>query len=121
MFYRERKKIIPDSIKKLLDDPLTLAVWVMDDGTKSGESFFLNTQNFTRKEQERLIQCLKENFEIEAKINIHSYWEDRILYRIRINSVSLEKFYKLVEPYILPQFRYKFPLYPRNDLLQKSR
>lgn len=121
MFYRKGKKIIPESIKKLLNNPLTLAVWIMDDGTKSGESFFLNTQNFTRKEQEELIRCLKENFGIEGKINIHSYWKGKILYRIRINSISLEKFYKLVGSYILPQFRYKFPLYPRNDLFKKSR
>ena len=92
----------------------------MDDGTKSGESFFLNTQNFTRKGQKRLIQCLKENFMIEGKINIHSYWKDKTLYRIRINSTFLEKLYKVVEPYFLPQFRYKFPLYPRNDLLFKK-
>lgn len=117
MFYLGEKKIVPESIKKLLIHPLTLAVWVMDDGTRSGESFFLNTQNFTRKEQEELILCLKENFGIEGKINIHSYWENKIFYRIRINSAFLEKFYKLTGSYILPQFHYKFPLYPRNDFI----
>ena len=121
MFYHQGKKIIPESIKKLLNDPLTLAVWAMDDGTKSGKSFFLSTQNYTRKEQERLIRYLKENFGIEGKVNIHSYWEGQVLYRIRINSNSIGKLYKLVKPYILPQFHYKFPLYPRNDLLKKSR
>lgn len=120
MFYQDGKKIIPKSIKKLLNDPLSLAVWIMDDGTKSGQSFFLSTQNFTQKEQETLIKCLKENFGIEGKINIHSHWKGKTLYRIRINSAFLEKLYKLVEPYILPQFRYKFPLYPCNDSLLKS-
>jgi len=121
MFYRKEKKIIPKSINEFLNHPLILAVWIMDDGTKSGKSFFLSTQNYTRREQEKLIQCLKENFGIEGKINIHSHWEDKVFYRVRINSGSIEKLYKLVKPYILPQFRYKFPLYPRNDLLKKSR
>lgn len=117
LFYPHGKKIIPRSITRLLDNSLSLAVWVMDDGCKSGESFFLSTQNFTRQEQEKLIQCLEENFGIKGKINIHSYWKDKVLYRIRIGSTSLEKLYKIVEPHILLQFRYKFPLYPRNDLL----
>lgn len=117
MFYHKERKIIPNSIKGLLNSPLILAVWIMDDGTKSGESFFLSTQNYTREEQERLIECLKENFGIEGKINIHSHWEGKILYRIRIKSASLPKLYKLVESYILPRFRYKFPLYPRNDFI----
>ena len=120
LFYQNRKKVIPSLIGNLLVHPLSLAVWAMDDGNKSRDSFFLNTQSFTRKEQEKLIQCLKENFRIEAKINIHSHWGGRVLYRIRINSVSLEKFYKLVELYILPQFRYKFPLYPCNDFIHQK-
>ena len=117
MFYCEGKKIIPKSIEKFLNIPLTLAVWIMDDGTKSGKSFFISTQNFTRKEQEQLIKCLKENFGIEGRINIHSYWEGKTLYRIRIKSSSLLRLYKLTAPYILPQFRYKFPLYPVTTLL----
>lgn len=121
MFYHKEKKIVPQIIKKMLNNPLTLAVWIMDDGTKSGKSFFLNTQNFTPKEQERLIECLKENFGVEGKINIHSYWGDKILYRIRIKSTSLERLYKLVKSYILPKFRYKFPLYPRNDFTLKGK
>ncbi len=121
VFYRERKKIIPESIEKLLNSPLSLAVWIMDDGTKSGESFFLNTQNYTRKEQKRLAWCLKENFGIEGKINIHSHWGNKTFYRIRINTSSLKRLYKFVESYILPQFRYKFPLYPRNDYALESK
>lgn len=121
IFYPNGKKILPDSIKDLLIHPLSLAIWAMDDGTKSGESFFFSTQNFTQKEQEVLIKCLKENFGIDGKINLHSYWEDKIFYRIRINSCSLEKLCKLIEPHILPQFQYKFSLCPRNDLLNRSR
>lgn len=114
LFYREdgpkeTEKVLPESIKELLEDPLSLAVWFMDDGTKSGESIFLNTQNFTRKEQEGLIECLKENFGVEGRINIHSHWEGKTFYRIRINTSSLERFFGLLEPYILPQFSYKIP------------
>ena len=37
-FYRDGRKIIPDNLKI---NPLTLAVWYMDDGSRSGGSKFI--------------------------------------------------------------------------------
>jgi len=112
IFYPQGDKVLPDSIERLLIHPLSLAVWIMDDGTLSGESFFFSTQNFTRNEQQKLLRCLKENFEVEGTINIHSHSGSKTRYRIRINAASLERLYETVKPYILTQFEYKLPISP---------
>lgn len=56
-FYRHGRKIIPTG---LLLDPMTLAVWYMDDGSKSRDrDVYLNTQQFLMEDQKRLLYCLR--------------------------------------------------------------
>ena len=43
-FYVNKRKIIPSGLQL---DPLALAVWFMDDGSKSRSSYYLNTQQFS--------------------------------------------------------------------------
>lgn len=52
-FYPERKKIIPHNIQSFLHDPLSLAVWFMDDGYKRSDcnALRLGTDSFTKDEQ----------------------------------------------------------------------
>ena len=100
-FYRNGKKVIPNDLKL---DPLSLAVWFMDDGSKTYSSIYLNTQQFNLDEQMRLIDILKNQFGIEATPN-----KDKIYYRIRIRTQSVKKFIQLVEPFVLKEFRYKIP------------
>src|SRR3989344_3912070 len=58
-FYKDRKKIIPGNIESLLkDQPLALAVWLMDDGNKNHQAVFLNTQSFSLGEQYKLAKTL---------------------------------------------------------------
>ena len=100
-FYRDGKKVIPNDLKL---DPLSLAVWFMDDGSKTYSSVYLNSQQFNLDEQIRLIDILNNQFSIEATLN-----KDKIYYRIRIRSQSIKRFIKLVEPFVLKEFRYKIP------------
>lgn len=114
-FYREGHKTLPNSLKNILVSPLSLAVWVMDDGNKNFNALFLNTQGFTQSQQKKLIKVLKENFNLEAKINKHSISKSKQLYRIRFTSESTKRLYRITKRFLLPMFRYKFPFYPRND------
>ena len=100
-FYSGGKKKIPNNLKL---NPLSLAVWFMDDGSRTYSSIYLNTQQFSLNEQMQLINLLREQFGIESTIN-----KDKIYYRIRIRSKSAQKFIKLVEPFVLEEFKYKFP------------
>ncbi len=114
IFYRNNKKIVPDNIEKLLVSPLSLAVWIMDDGNRNKNALFLNTQNFSLQEQRELCNCLERNFGLRATINKHSIYNERQLYRIRIDTTSTKKLCHLIHKYLLSSMHYKLP-FPRND------
>ena len=100
-FFFEGKKRIPVNLKL---DALVLAVWFMDDGCKSRSSIYLNTQQFLKEEQLFLIDLLYKQFGIESTLN-----KDKIYSRIRVRTKSVKRFINLVEPFVLKEFRYKFP------------
>ena len=100
-FYRNGKKVIPDDLKL---NPLSLAVWFMDDGSKTYSSIYLNTQQFNLNEQLQLVDILKKDFGIDSTLN-----KDKIYYRIRIRTQSVKRFINLVKEFVLKEFKYKFP------------
>lgn len=65
------RKVVPDNIQDLLVDPVSLAVWYLDDGTKRQDynGCRLATQSFPLREVELLRDCLKTNFNLKAKID----------------------------------------------------
>lgn len=99
-FYSNKRKVIPP----LTLTPLSLAVWFMDDGCKSYRALYLNTQQFGLTCQELLMSMLKQQWDIEARLN-----RDKSYYRLRIAVISVERFKEIISPYLLPQFAYKFP------------
>ena len=62
------RKRVPEKIDTLLVDPISLAVWYLDDGTKRGDSDAcrLATQGFSLQENQALSNCLWTNFAIHA-------------------------------------------------------
>lgn len=98
-FYdRMGKKVIPTFLNL---DPLILAVWLMDDGSKDRDSVYLNTQQFDLTDQQLLLNKLL-NLGIKSSLN-----KDKKYLRIRILKESVPKFIQLVDPYILDSMRYK--------------
>ena len=104
LFYRKEKKIIPENIHRLLT-PLAIAVWFMDDGTKEGKQVRINSQSFTKKENQKLSRTLEATLGIKSTIN-----RDKHLFRLRISDQSMSLFRKTVEPHIIPSMRYKLSL-----------
>lgn len=98
-FYCENKKKIYSMLE--LDD-LALAVWFMDDGSKSYNSIYLNTQQFSADEQIFLLNILKEQYGIIGNLN-----RDKKYFRIRITVESAARLKTIVRPHILSVFRYK--------------
>jgi LAGLIDADG DNA endonuclease family len=99
-FYRGGDKVVPD----VWLEPMSLAVWFMDDGCKSYRALYLNTQQFSADDQLRLVGMLKKQWGIDATLN-----RDKHYYRLRIAVASVQRFKAIVEPYLLEQFAYKFP------------
>jgi len=100
LFYAERTKVIPE----LVLTPLTMAVWFMDDGSRSRSAVYLNTQQFDERSQRRLLLLLQEQWGILGTLN-----KDKCYKRIRLSVESTRRFVQVIEPHLLPEFGYKLP------------
>ena len=112
-FYRAGRKVVPKLIRRLLK-PRGLAYWFMDDGSIKDAKFravVLNTQGFEYEDVERLAQVLRERFALEVYLR-----RQREGYQIVVAGRSLQRFLDLVEPYLLPEMRYKLPKARRTEL-----
>jgi len=98
-YYSKGKKFIPE----INLNPLVLAVWFMDDGSKSYKTYYLNTQQFDHDSQLELIHALEECCGIKSSLN-----RDKNYHRIRIRQDSADRFRKLIKKYIIPSMEYKF-------------
>lgn len=107
IFYRNKKKIVPKNINKLLTHPLSLGVWIMDDGAKDNVGMTIQTHSFTRNEVKRLIAMLKKNFCLTATIRLN-----KKKYIIYLPQSQITKLWNIVKDYILPEYKYKFPVTP---------
>lgn len=109
IFYKGKKKIIPSSIYELITDPITLAVWYMDDGYKRTDNsgLYLCTSSFTDKENLILKDCLCKNFKIDTNIHYAGGYA-----RLHIPSRSILKFCNLINKYLVKSMLYKIPLTP---------
>ena len=97
-FYKDGNKIIPD----FRLDNLTLAVWYMDDGSMVSDSdVYFNTQQFTNKDQIKLLKKLEE-IGISTRLN-----KDKHYKRIRLLKSSIKVLTELIKPYLIPSMRYK--------------
>ena len=104
IFYSKRRKIVPKDIKRLLVNPLSLAVWYMDDGFRRRDckSLYLCTSAYTDKEHLLLLEVLKMNFNIDAKVHFAAGNA-----RIYIPASSAKQFCNLVKDYVLEDLSYK--------------
>lgn len=102
LFYRNGKKIIP---KNIVLDPVVLTVWYMDDGSKCRDcDIYLNTQQFSRRDQEFLILSLKK-MKLETRMN-----KDKDYLRLRFLKSSIPNLKSIVEKMIIPSMKYKIEL-----------
>ncbi len=100
-FYPSGKKIVP----QIELDPLSLAVWYMDDGSQCRSSdVYLNTQQFDIESQKCLLNALSQ-IGLNGRLN-----KDKSYYRIRLLKSSLEHLKNLVRQHIIPSMRYKLDL-----------
>jgi len=112
IFYSNNRKAITNLIFSELKDPLSLAVWYMDDGYKRNDCDALrfSTESFSSAEQKLLQKVLAKNFGIKAVIHRKSKW-----WNLYIPHRETLKFIDLVSPYIIPSLRYKITLKTLND------
>jgi len=103
LWYHEGKKKVPSCIKDYLT-PLALAIWIMDDGSKSCEGLKFNTNSFSYSDCLLLIKALYENFSLIASIQSAGFKNQYIIF-IWKKSMPLLK--NIVDPYVIPEMKYK--------------
>lgn len=104
LFYKNKTKIVPKNIKKLLTN-IGLAVWFMDDGSyksKECKGKLLCTHNFTSREILLLCQVLDHNFGLRA---IPRRQKDGT--EIYIRASSYERLKTILSPFMVESFSYK--------------
>lgn len=105
-FYEGRRKIVPADIDSLVS-PVSIATWLMDDGTADRAGVSFQTHSFELDEVERLGAMLWIRFAITASVTTNKgKW---ILY---VPKASLERLRQIVDGYVLSEFAYK--LVPRG-------
>jgi hypothetical protein len=111
MFYKEIEgkyvKIIPDNIEQILT-PIGLAIWFMDDGSKSGNGAKIATNCFTKTELLKLCKILQNKFNIIVTVQSGGINKGYTLY---ISTSSMITFSKIIKLYMLPSLYYKLGNY----------
>jgi len=106
LFYKkDRSRVIPESFLEKFLNPLSLAVWIMDDGTNelgSGKCAKINSQSFSYTDHEVICKLLRNKFDLKANIN-----KGRTYFRIRFHKESMPQLIEMVRLYILPSLFYK--------------
>lgn len=96
-FYEKGKKTIPKDL--LLLTPLAIAIWFMDDGSKSKNTYTIATCSFNEEDIKRIINYLYINYDIECTIH-----KSNVIY-IKNNSSKI--FRNLILPYLCESMKYK--------------
>lgn len=104
LFYDNGKKVIRPELIHMIHSPLSLAVWIMDDGSMDSYSKRINicSDSFTANEHMLLKNILLDNFNLDAKIIRHKD-KNRLHFTVR----ETRKLVEIIEPHVLESMRYK--------------
>jgi len=107
IFYREGKKILPSTIETIMTDPLSVAMWFMDDGNAAKSygilhGYHLNTQSFSEEENEKILVLFAKLWDVDCTVQ-----KNKGKHRIFVRSRSMNAFADIVQPFVLPSMQYK--------------
>lgn len=106
IFYSKSQKIIPKTIEMFFKNPLSLAIWFMDDGYyyHRDKIAYLYIPNFDKESIKYLLEMLKNNF------NLLPVLKQKKRGSVLIFSViETQKLISLIGKYIISSMRYKLP------------
>lgn len=107
MWYKDKIKVVPSNIGEFLT-PLALAIWIMNDGTKSGTGLKICTNSFSYSECLLLVKVLYDNFNLKASIHsAGNYQKKDNQYIIYIWKESMPLLREIVLPYVHSSMKFK--------------
>lgn len=111
-FYTNKIKVFPyEYLIGSNFDAYSLAIWYMDDGSISNKSASLQTQGFNYDENIKISEFLYKKFSIISSLQKISS-KTRVIpeehsHYIRLNVENSHTLFKIIDPFVLPCFRYK--------------
>jgi len=104
---KPRRKIIPELIKNYIN-PMAIAIWIMDDGTRvKNKGLKYCTNSFSLKEVQYLSSILYDKYSIKTSIHKVSVINQ---YNLYVHKSSLKELTIIVKPYMHPSMYYKLDL-----------
>jgi hypothetical protein len=116
LFYDAKRKRVPPELFNLLTNPLSLAVWYLDDGGMRTDckAFRFYTNSFSREEVGLLQDILWKNFQFRTTTHVNG---KGYILQIGARGGKAKSFCKLIRPLVtsmVPDMLYKF-YQPCND------
>ena len=110
LFYVDGKRVIPDKISKLLKDPMSLAVWFMDDGYfyQRDKVAYIYLPRLDSNSINNLLFALKLNYGLSPQLKIKKRGE----YVFNFSVKDTAKLIQIIKPYIIKSMSYKLPFDP---------
>ena len=103
LWYINNKKVVPSNIGDYLN-PLALAIWIMNDGSKSGKGLKLSTNSFSFSDCVFLTEVLSQNFNIKSNVQSAGCADQYVIY---IWKESMPLLRDIVLPYVHSSMKYK--------------
>lgn len=104
-FYENDHKQFPESILKHLRDPLSLAVWYMDDGYyyRRDRAAYIYLHHVAKIEKNRIQNSFSQNFALHPKLETKKTGN----FNLKFPTAETTKLFKIIAPYMIPSMRYK--------------
>lgn len=105
LFYQQGKKTIPDNISSFLTEPVSLAVWFMDDGFlyHRDKMAYIYLPKISPDEALVLLTALRDNFALEAKLKVKKNDNKVLIFSV----AETNKLMQLIKKYIIASMSYK--------------
>jgi ubiquinol-cytochrome c reductase cytochrome b subunit len=103
IWYENEIKRLPLNLDQYLT-PLALAIWIMDDGGKTGKGLKLATNSFSYLECQNLVNILYLNFKLKASVQKTGVDNQ---FNVYIWKESMNLLNEIVSPYVHASMKYK--------------
>lgn len=103
-FYPDGVKQVPLPLLEQYLNGLALAVWIMDDGTRSGSGLSVSTNCFTHEDLLKIQLFLKEKWAFKASLHKCGAKNQWVLY---FHAKTMPKLASLVKPYLVKNMQHK--------------
>ena len=105
LFYQQGRKIIPKEFPSLCTNPLSLAVWYMDDGYlyHKDKMAYIYVPNYPHEEIEIIQTTLRDKFGLVPVIKTKKKGNIVLIFSVK----ETQKLFSLIRPFVIPLFSYK--------------